>query len=416
MNKPQRLLVAICLLACTALLAACGSSSKSSSAAATSASGGATTSTAASSASGGSGGTGSPSAFVSPQIAAQAKSVNGIAPLGVVATTAQLKARVASYESTPTNLLTTAPVTKKATSGKNIVMLVCGVPVCSQYADATQQAASLLGWKVTRVPSGVSPEQFVQAYSQAIADKPDLVIGSGVPRSVINVGLTKLAKMHIPTIQFAAGITAEPSQGLYTADTAPLYSAVAIQASEAVALDGNLKSKLVIFNVPQYPENTRMSQIMSQYLPKICPSCSINIQTAAATDIGSLGQKVTSYLQAHSSTKYVMCAFGDLCQGVGSAVRSAGFTDVKILSRDSSTTNFQDIANGLEWAASPLPTAEVGWQLIDMAQRIFNKQSLANTSSAQRPVFVTKVPDPKSSTVGTVTNYQGLYKKLWKLG
>jgi ABC-type sugar transport system substrate-binding protein len=415
MSRARCLITMLCLIGCAACLAACGSSSSSSSGGASQTSGaGGGNSTASGSAA--AAGTGSPSAFVSPAIAAQVKSVNGIPPLGKPATMSVLKSRVALYESVPKNLLTTAPVTKKATPGKNIVMLVCGVPVCSQYADATQQAATLLGWKLTRVPSGVSPEQFVQAYTQAIADKPDLVIGSGVPRSVINDGLTKLAQLHIPTIQFAAGITAEPSQGLYTADTAPLYAAVAIQASEAVALDGDMKSNMVIFNVPQYPENTRMSQIISQYLPKICSGCSVDIQTAAATDIGSLGQKVTSYLQSHPSTKYVMCAFGDLCQGVGAAVRSAGFSDVKILSRDSSTTNFQNIANGLEWAASPLPTAEVGWQLIDMAQRIFNKQSVANTSTAQRPVFVTKVPNPKSSTVGTVPNYQALYKKLWKLG
>jgi ABC-type sugar transport system substrate-binding protein len=315
----------------------------------------------------------------------------------------------------PTALNQTTPVSKKATPGKTLVDLVCGVPVCTEFANGMEEAAKHLGWKLVRVDLGLSPEQFAAAYDRAIQLKPDMVIGSGLPRDYFDSQLKTLGAMKIPVIEWAApekigdGVT-------WTMTDFPMYTLSGQMISEFIAADGALKSNAVIYVVPQYTMSVVVSKAIQSYLPKICRTCTVDYKEAATSDIGALGQKVTAYLQAHPKTNYVFCAFGDLCQGVGRSLKDAGYNKVKIITADPATTNYQNIHDGVEYATRPLPTGQTGWQIIDAAQRIFNgelnKNSLGKTRVAPMQI-VTKIPDPKSPLIGSVPTYKQQYLKLW---
>ena len=329
---------------------------------------------------------------------------------------AELASRIAKYEAVPSKILETTPVSKKATPGKTLDVLVCGVPVCTEFNNAAAQAAALLGWKVHRIDLGTSPQDFVNAYSQAVRDKPDMVIGSGLPRSLFNTQLNQLEAMHIPVIEWSSGITPVPGKIWVTTDN-PLYQASGVLLAELVAYDSQLKGQMVTYSVAQYPMTELMVHTLQQYGPKICPTCKFNLQEVPVTDIGSLGPTVTGYIQQHPGTKYVFCGFGDLCQGVGEALKAAGLSDVKVLTRDSSTTDFQNIKNGLEWAALPLPIYETGWQIIDLAQRIFNGDNTSNTRlSPLQVVMNSSISSPSSTTIGAAPDFESEYKALWQLG
>jgi ABC-type sugar transport system substrate-binding protein len=325
----------------------------------------------------------------------------------------ELKTRVAKYEASPTNILVTQPVSTKATRGKTIALLICGVPVCAEFNDAATQAANLLGWKVIRIPLGTSPQEFTNAYNLAIQDKPDMVVGSGLPRSLFSSQLDTLQQMNIPVIEWSSGITPVPGHLWVNADT-PLYQASGVMLAEVLAENGNLKSHVVTFSDVQYPMTEFMVHALQQYGPQICPTCTFDLQEEPASAIGSLGPIVTAYLQQHPNTNYVFCGFGDLCQGVGEAIKAAGFHNVKIVTRDSSTTNFQNIKTGLEWASLPLPIYQTGYQIIDLAQRIFNNQTTANTELSPMQI-VTHITDPASQTIGAVPDFKAQYQALWKL-
>lgn len=350
-----------------------------------------------------------------PQEAADAfKAITGKDPLDKAATMADLEPRVASYQTAPTKILQTEPVSKKAEPGKNIALLVCGVPVCTEFNDAMNEAADELGWKITRIDLGVSPEEFTKAYNRAIEIKPDMVVGSGLPRELFDKQLDTLAAMNIPVIEWSSGIKPVADK-LWVATDDPLYQAAGIQAAEYLAADGDLKSQVAVFNVPQYTMSSLFATTLQDYLPKICPDCKVGYEEAAATDIGKLGEKVTGYVQQNPDTQYVVCTFGDLCQGVGQALRSAGRDDVKVFTRDPGSTNFQNMANGLEHATSPLPIGQTGWQIVDLAQRIFNGDDTSDTRLS--PVqIVTEVKDPKAPLIGAVPDYQDQYRALWQAG
>lgn len=389
-----------CLVAVLAL-AACGSDNSEES---TASSGGGSSSTQEQ---------GSTGPFVTPEVAKAVKEITGLEPLDKPATMDELNQRVATYEKTPDKILQTEPVSKKAEPGKNIALLVCGVPVCAEFNNAANEAAKLLGWKTTRIDLGVSPEDFTNAYNRAIQLKPDLVVGSGLPRELFDKQLTQLQQMNIPVIEWSSGI--EPVDGhLWVTTDNPLYEARGVQMAEFLAKDGGLKGDTAIFSVKQYSMSELFGHTIESYLPKICPDCGVDYQMAAATDIGKLAQKVTAYVQRKPDTKYVVCTFGDLCQGVGQALKAAG-SSAKVVTEDPGATNYQNMVNGLEYATSPLPIGQTGWQIIDLAQRIFNGDDTSKTRLAPMQV-VTKVQDPKSSLIGAVPDYQAQYKALWKLG
>ena len=351
--------------------------------------------------------------FVGADAAAAIKQVTGFEPFTKAATAAELGPRVAAYGRVPSKLLIDQPVSKKATPGKRLAILYTGVPIAIEYFNAQKAAARLLGWKVTGVDVGTSPQDFGSAYNRAIALKPDMVIGSGLPREFFSKQLDTLQKMNVPVIEWSSGV--KPVTGhVWVAVDNPLYQAGAIQMSEYLAASGDMKAKVVAFNVKQFAMIDVFTRTMDQYMTKMCPSCSYDLQQVAATDIGKLAQKVTGYVQQHPETNYVLCGFGDLCQGVGTALRAAGRKDIKIVTRDPASTNYQNIHNGIEWGAGALPIAQTSWQVIDLAQRIFNGDDTSKTRLMPQQI-ITKVPDPKDPLLGAVPDYQTQYKALWKL-
>ena len=403
MGRARASLAAVVCLGSALAVGACGSSGSSSGDSGGTSSGSAATAPAATSS----------GPFVDAATATAFKEITGLDALDKPATQAELEQRVAKYEQTPTKLLQDTPVSKKATPGKNIALLVCGVPVCSEFNKAAKEAARLLGWKTTRIDLGVSPEDFTQAYNRAVQLKPDLVVGSGLPRELFDKQLNRLQKLKIPVIEWSSGI--KPVDGaLWTATDDPLYQARGLQIAEWIAKDGQLDAPTVIFSVKQYTMSELAGHTVEKYLPKICPKCQTDYQYANATDIGKLAQKATAYVQRKPNTKYLFCTFGDLCQGVGQALKAAG-SKVKVITEDGGTTNYQNMANGLEAATSPLAIGQTGWQIIDLAQRIFNGDDTSKTRLEPMQI-VTKVTDPKSPLIGAVPDYQAQYKTLWKLG
>lgn len=351
--------------------------------------------------------------FVSEEIAAAFEEITGQKPLDKPATAEELGSRVEAYQAVPKDILIKDAVSKKAEPGKHVALLVCGVPVCAEFNNAAKEAADLLGWKTTRVDLGVSPEDFANAYNRAIELKPDLVVGSGLSRELFDKQLNELAEMDIPVIQWSSGIKPVEDK-LWVAVDDPFYQAAGVMAAEVVAADGDLKSNVAVFNVPQYTMSTLFAKTFESYIDKACADCTVSYQEAAAADIGKLAQKVTAHVQRNPDTTHVVCSFGDLCQGVGQALKTAGRDDIKIYTQDPGATNFQNIASGTEWGATPLAIGQTGWQIIDLAQRIFNGDDVAGTRLAPMQA-VTEIQDPKSPLIGAVPDYKEQYKALWKL-
>lgn len=344
--------------------------------------------------------------------------ITGFPALNKVPTMEELKERVEHYKEVPKEILTDTPVEKKATPGKDIGLLYCGVPVCTTFNNAMAEAAALLGWKVTRIPLGVAPEEFTNAYEEALQDNVDIVISSGLARELFNRQLTELEEAGIPIIQWSAPIEPVPNK-LWVTASKPQYQSSGIMLAEAVAYDSEMKAEVAAFSVPQYGLIEENNNVFAEYLPEICPECTVDKTELAVSDVGKAGPKITGYLQQHPETKYVLCGFGDLCIGVAQAIKAAGIEGIQILSKDTDAPNVQNIANGSEWVSVPLPIQQTGWQVIDLAQRIFNGESTEGTSVEPQMIIdkenIDEQGGPESPTIGAVPNFKQKYEELWQL-
>jgi len=278
-----------------------------------------------------------------------------------------------------------------------------------------EEAAAELGWTITRIDLGVSPEEFAAAYDRAIELEPDMVIGSGLSRELFDDQLRTLGEMGIPVIQWSAG--SETGDGITLVMTdEPLYEDSGYMWAEFVADDSGGDGQMVMYTVPQYINSTIMLKSLEEYLPTVCPDCTAEYVEVGVGDMGAnMISRVTAYLQDNPDTEYVLCSFADLCAGVGQALQDAGFPDVKILTRDGGATTYQNIADGLEYATLPLPTYQTGWQIIDAAQRIFNGDDTTNTRLSPMQI-VTEIDDPSNPDIGAVAGFRDIYRSLWLIG
>lgn len=338
--------------------------------------------------------------------------MSGVEPLTGPTDTATLEKRVAGYTAIPTELLVQQPLKSKPDADKTIAVVVTDVPIVVEFFNAIQEAAGELGWKVERIDQGSTPEEFAQAYDRAIELKPDLVVGSGLPREYFDKQLNELADMGIPVVEWSSGIKPVPDE-LWTALDDPMYEAKGLQVSEYLASDSDMKAQVVGFNVPQFAMPTTFLTSIKNYLPGICPDCSVDIQDAAVDNIGKLDVLVTAYIQQHPDTNYVVCGFGDLCTGVSAGLAAAGYNDVKVFTMDPATTNLQNIADGTEDGGTVLAIRQTGWQIIDLAARIFEGAATDGTRLAPQQI-VTKVADPSDPNIGAVTDYQDKYRTMWQ--
>src|SRR5205085_6678585 len=82
----------------------------------------------------------------------------------------------------PAQPVITSALSKKPKTGVRVAYLQCGLPVCKLLGDSAADAAKTLGWTLTRIDAGLSPETFGAAYGKAVEDKPDAVLGAPVPQ------------------------------------------------------------------------------------------------------------------------------------------------------------------------------------------------------------------------------------------
>jgi len=332
---------------------------------------------------------------------------------------AQAKAFVKKYSAAPTSIGISKPLSKRPPTGKRIYWLECGVPVCHTHSHYLQLAAKVLGWKLTIVPMGTTPEEIGRAWTRAAEDLPDAVIATGVPQVLFKAQLAKLWSHKIP---YAAGTSTDPNTNGQIADIADIsdFKLRGVMAANWTVADTDGKANVVFVNVPDFPVLRVMYSAFASEFKRLCPSCKQAQLKVSATDIGKkMPSIMVSYLQAHPDTDYIVYSFGDLAIGVTQALVSGGFQGkVKSYSDAGSPVNRQDIVNGkIQVVDTGANEAMLTWRVMDVLARWFDGDPVSCCNTGVLPKqYLTKanITDPKANWFGP-KNYQAQFKKLWHI-
>lgn len=384
LTKPGRVLAALLMVAAFAVvLTACGSSSSSSS----------TTSSGAASSSGGSS---------SASSTASSASSGG---------SAQLQADYKKWSTPPATIPVTTPHAKPIPKNVSIAYITCGVPTCTYIANATAQAAKVLGWKYTTIAAQPTPSSIKAGWDAAVRLHPTAVLASGFPRSVFEPELQQLKKMGVGVFECCA--PDPPGNGLTMSISGPADQA--FQGDREAAMDATLAKgtpNVLYVNLPEFatmkPELERYLAAMKVY----SPSAKIAVINIPNTAIGTTSQNtIVSYLRSHPDVNFIQLTQDALSAGLPAAMKAAGL-NVPFAGAGGGPQPIEMIQAGQQAGTIQYPYYEIFWTLVDGVARWVNHESTAPDEISTPFFIITK--QNVSSTPGTIV--PGLpqqYAKLW---
>lgn len=381
----KRALAAAVTLTVTAALTACGSTSGSASTASAGSSGGAAS-----------------------NAAATAGSGDG---------SAALSAAISKVEIRPTSIGITTPIRGGAPKGKNIIYLECAIPDCAQLRTGLQTAAAKLGWSLTSIGIGTTPESIAAAWQAALQKSPDAIINSGgYPTSYYQSELAQATARKIPLVTFAqkdeggpwtASVGSGQGEGSITANIAAEYVASKISSGPVLAV-----------TIPGVGVVEDEISSFQKQLPHYCPKCSVSVLQIPPAAVGTTdaASRISSYLQSNPNTKFMFLSTIDLDLGLQSALAATGGQAPPIVAQTTSAVGLNAIQNhqGTLEATTEYPSFDGAYRAIDALARSFRGQSVQPDADATLPQWLITASNVTSERpLPTVKDYATQYYALW---
>jgi ribose transport system substrate-binding protein len=334
-----------------------------------------------------------------------------------VANVAAAKAAVAKFEKLPTSIGISNPITKPIPTGKTIIYINCGVPICNTYSDAMNKAAAVLGWTGKTLATDGTPGSVLNAWETAVRDHPAAVIGTGFNTTAYAGPLKQLKAMHIPVFNYS---TTDPGPtGNVTArigDAASVGQQGTQMAAWTVA-DGGNKTNTLFVDVPAYAILAGVKASFNTEYKKLCPNCPLGTLVLPITALGTNAgvQDVVSYLRSHPDVNHIAFSVDAASIGLPAALKSAGLSNVKFVGASGTVTNLGYIKAGQEGATVNQGYYEEMVALVDAAARSTVGLPTTATNSWHVPFWLVTKQSPGNDTTGFAPAVPNLYQQAAKL-
>jgi ABC-type sugar transport system substrate-binding protein len=313
---------------------------------------------------------------------------------------------------------------KASGSSKSIVFVSCSAESgqCTHSAEIGKAFLAKLGIRSTVVQSDYTPAGNQQAMNTAISLKPNAIITLAIAPSTIGPQIATAKAQGIPVVD---GYGTQPIDGGSLSAYVPQGSSL-YQIAAAAQLIASTKGKgsVAWLSAPEFPELEVGAG--TSYFKSACTSCDLipGTETAAqVTNPVTMGQLVTSNMQAHPGLSYVMLASAcaDL-QAAAQAAQAGGGT--KLAAPGCGASAISAMNAGL----IPFATGEVEpWGTLAAIDQVFRlwagKPPLPATETGPAAYLVTPSNTPDHSmnvsygkvdrwTLG-LFDYLAPYEKAW---
>lgn len=329
---------------------------------------------------------------------------------------------VASFEELserPTQIPITEPLDAEITPGRSVYWLQCSIPACTQLGDVLSEAIDEVGWDLTIIDAGLSPETVKSAWEVAARDMPDYVIASGFAHAIYQDEIERLLDGGTTVVNI--DITEEPLEGEYLIQGREDFERVgAAQADVAMAKTGEGGQILYVTSSTFENEVVRSGAFTSR-VEELCESCEVEIIDIPASDIGTpdIAPRITSALRQNPDIEVVMLGIGDMAIGLPAALQAEGLADqAEVIVSAINPAVRQDIIDGTPTkVATVMETADMMWQAVDLLLR----HDAGRPTDASLPPaqiwHVTEETAPEfDEPFNIVVDYQEQYVDLWGVG
>jgi ribose transport system substrate-binding protein len=331
----------------------------------------------------------------------------------VAAATAAMK----PYLTTPSSIGLTTSLKSAPPKGLTVADLEGNITAYKVVVPGLQAATAALGWNLKIVPfDTTNPTSLNAAMEQAVAEKVNFILESGVASDQFAAGLAAARAAHIPVVE--AIQNPEQVNGIIGCAGCQASALAGQVAANWIISDSGGKANVLFATDPEF---TTFAPLEAKFLETIrqCGGCTSAVQQTSTAELesGATGPNIVSYLQSHPQVNYIFFAFSQLSTGVRSALNAAGVgSNVKIITAGPVLANIQSVVDGSEQAAfSYAGIGEVMWRAVDLMARYQERMSIADSVNTPiSSVLWTTANVPKPATIyDGATNYQAQYKALW---
>lgn len=337
--------------------------------------------------------------------------------------------QVAKYRGVPEFAAPGSSVDLAKVKGKSVFVIPLVPNPFNQVIQNTMHyLAEKAGLHYTIYPNQGLVSQWVQAFNQALSEKPDLIILSTAPDPrELQPQLSQAKAAGIPVLVthfYDESVPAPPNciacaAGVTALEKAPFNMAGKAEADWIIADSGEHANVLIVSSKDILPSASIVNTMENEFKSH-CPGCSYTVVNVPVSEWNTkVGSTVSAQLLAHPDINYVDCLYDAMVQTAVPAVQLAGKAGkVKVVSFNGSAFALKYIATGDVMAMDVgESTIWIGYAVMDQAFRILSGAGpVTNETTPIRIWDKTNISEsgtPPSITKGYGNAAEQHFNELW---
>ena len=310
-------------------------------------------------------------------------------------------------------------------SGISLITIPCApVPPCSTVSDYVDAVAAELGWEHETIAGLGTPESYVEAFDNAIAKSPDVILGAAAPGALVGDRLDLAADAGIITISLADLPEPNPdalaAYDAYVSLRSPLLGA--LQAFAVIADSGGTANVSMIRDAT-FPTLAATADEIEQIMAQ-CAGCSLHIQDWLITDAfdpTAVDGIISGILAQNPDVEYLFMPYSLGDTAVIESLRTAGRSDVKVLHKDPNDEGLTNVINGGAWLTAASSLEWLAWAGIDQAIRGLTGAPFLGALDLGIGVLLFDASNSPSDLAqdqafADIVDFRAEYRSLWGIG
>lgn len=290
----------------------------------------------------------------------------------------------------------------------------------STILKGVQEAAAVAGWEVVPVDCWGLVDKRADAFSRAMALKPDGIIIAGINARDQTKELTAAAAKKIPVVGWHAAIKPGPGDGLFN-NIGTEAKKVGGSAAYLAVAESNGKAGVVIFTDPGTLYSVAKSNEIADVI-KRCQGCTLlgleemNLVGGAEAMPATLALLAKRYGKRWTHSITVHDLYLDWMETPANAELISDLKMQTIAAGDGTPSSYRRLSKkSQQIGIVPEPFYQQGWQMIDELNRAIHAQPPGEYSS---PVYVVTVQNlafhggPKNQ-FDPDNGYRNEYRRMW---